>query len=39
MEQIAVEWYPNLSAAIRGLEKNTFAGLKRTNGPFDLLSG
>lgn len=28
MGQIAVEWYPHLSAAIRGLEKNTFAGLK-----------
>jgi glycosyltransferase involved in cell wall biosynthesis len=28
LEQISVEWYPDLSSAIRGLEKNTFAGLK-----------
>ncbi|HEU4963168.1 MAG TPA: glycosyltransferase family 2 protein [Bacilli bacterium] len=25
---LEVEWYPNLGAAVRGLEKNTFAGLK-----------
>jgi glycosyltransferase involved in cell wall biosynthesis len=28
LEHIAVEWYPNLYSAVRGLEKNTFAGLK-----------
>lgn len=26
-QQISVEWYPNLKEGIKGLEKNTFAGL------------
>lgn len=28
MELLSVEWYPNLKAALIGLEKNLFAGLK-----------
>lgn len=27
MDELSVEWYPSLSTAIKGLEKNTFAGL------------